>query len=59
MVLGENGHENRVNSDPKLTGNNVNQKITRIVSPNSDMVGEFPHTTKIKPNQSRPHKKKK
>ena len=53
MVLGENGHGNRVNSDPKLTGNNGNQKNTRIVSPNSDMVGEVPHMTKIKPSKSR------
>ena len=53
MVLGENGHGNRVNSEPKLTEKNGNRDIMRIVSPNSDMVGGVPHMTKIKPSKSR------
>ena len=52
VVLGKNGHGNRVNSEPNLTKNNGNRDIMRIVSPNSDMVGGVPHMTKIKPSKS-------
>ena len=49
MDLGENG--NRANSGQKLTKINGNQKVIRVVSPNSDMVCGIPHETEIDPNQ--------
>ena len=36
MVLGENGYGNRVNSGPKLTKSNGNQKILSMETANSD-----------------------
>ena len=51
MNLGENG--NRANSGQKLTKINGNQRIIRVVSPNSDMVCGIPHKTEIDPNESK------
>ena len=54
MDLGENG--NRADSGQKLTKTNGNQKVTRVVTPNSDMVCGIPHKTEIDQNESKRNK---
>ena len=51
MDLGENG--NRADSGQKLTKTNGNQKVTRVVTPDSDMVCGIPHETEIDQNESK------
>ena len=44
-IVGDNG--NLADSGQKLTKTNGNSEITRVVSPNSDMVGGIPLKTEI------------